>query len=228
MAAFCSGRGKSSTGALSFIETVSGQNSCIDIRMNFLIALDKAGFLFINRSLANPVFDAVMPIITNADYWRIPLFAAWLALMIFGGKRGRIAGLLAVIVLAMSDQLSSAVVKPLVGRLRPCHPDVLIEGGRFLMGQKTSFSFTSSHAANNASVATLFAVKYPRTKGVFIGITAAVSFSRIYVGVHYPFDVLGGIALGILCAVIILGLERGIRTVLKNRRRDPALSQDWD
>ena len=186
--------------------------------MSFLFSIDKAVFIFLNHSLANPVFDVIMPFVTEANHWKIPLFLAWLSLMIFGGKKGRIAGLLAVVIVTMSDQLSSAVIKPWVRRLRPCDPKAIVEGGRFLIGLKESFSFPSSHAANNAAIATLFSVKYRRYTAVFIAIAATVAYSRIYVGVHYPSDVLGGIFVGVLCATCILGIERGVQVLWRIKK----------
>jgi undecaprenyl-diphosphatase len=191
--------------------------------MEFLYSIDRTVFLFFNRTVANPVFDFIMPIITELDYWRIPIFLMLLALLIFGGKKGRIVVLLVAIIVTMSDQLSSHVIKPLVGRTRPCF---VVEGVRLLIHQSRSFSFTSSHASNMAAMATLFSVKYPRYKIAFITLAALVAYSRIYVGVHYPADILGGAILGTLCAAIVLWIERRIvviwhrRKALKEARKD--------
>ena len=175
--------------------------------MEFILKLDQSLFLFLNKTVSNPVFDKVMPFVTNADNWVVPLALGWLSLIIFGGKKGRVTALLVVIIVALSDQMSSAVIKPMIGRLRPCNPYVFIEGAHFLRGMKTSLSFPSSHAANNAAVATLITARYPRVKWIFIGLALLVGYSRIYVGVHYPLDVLGGFLVGILCAILIMRLS---------------------
>ena len=190
--------------------------------MEFLYSIDRTVFLFFNRTVANPVFDFIMPIITELDYWRIPIFLMLLALLIFGGKKGRIVVLLVAIIVTMSDQLSSHVIKPLVGRVRPCF---VVEGVRLLIHQSRSFSFPSSHASNMASMATLFSVKYPRYKIAFISLAALVAYSRIYVGVHYPADILGGAILGTLCAAIVLLTERRISDILR-RRKSSKKAQD--
>lgn len=184
--------------------------------MAFLYAIDRAVFLFFNRTLANPVFDFVMPYITEEDYWRIPILLVWLALVIFGGKKGRIVALLVIPILTLSDQVSSFVVKPWVQRVRPCF---VVEGARLLIDQSRSFSFPSSHAANNAAAAVLFSVKYRRYTWVFVFIAGVVAYSRVYVGVHYPSDILGGALLGVLCAGVILGLERAVQLVWERRKR---------
>ena len=183
--------------------------------MELLYSIDRTVFLFFNRTVANPVFDFIMPIITELDYWRIPIFLMLLALLIFGGNKGRIVVLLVAIIVTMSDQLSSHVIKPLVGRVRPCF---VVEGVRLLIRQSRSFSFPSSHASNMAAVATLFSVKYPRYKIAFISLAALVAYSRIYVGVHYPADILGGALLGTLCAAIVLLIERRISIILRRRK----------
>jgi len=191
--------------------------------MEFLYSIDCSVFLFFNRTVANPFFDFIMPYITEEDYWRIPIAVVWLALVIFGRKKGRITALLVVVILTLSDQLSSAVIKPWVNRVRPCF---VVEGVRLLIDQCGSPSFTSSHAANMAAMATLFSVKYRRYTAVFIFIAALVAYSRIYVGVHYPSDIVGGAIVGILCAALILWLEGWVRVLWQRRKESQALQPD--
>ena len=178
--------------------------------VTFLYEIDRTVFVLINQTLSNRLFDLIMPYITELDYWRIPIFLAWLALIIFGGQKGRITALLVVILLTLSDQLSSAVIKPWVNRLRPCFA---LDNVRLLIDQSRSPSFPSSHATNNAAMAALFSFRYRRYMPIFISIALLVSYSRIYVGVHYPSDVLGGLVIGVLCCTLILLLERVVRTV---------------
>ena len=167
--------------------------------------------------MANPVFDVVMPFITNKNNFNIPFILIILGLLIFGGKKGRIAVLLGLVIVTLSDQFSSAVIKPLVGRIRPCHPDFLIEGARYLIGTKTSFSFPSSHAVNMASTATWFSYQYRRYTWIFVTIAVLVGYSRIYVGVHYLTDVLGGYIVGVFCAFIVISAKKGIVKFWKKR-----------
>lgn len=166
-----------------------------------LYSIDKNLFLLLNSKAVNSFLDRVMPFITESDNWTIPIAVIWLSLIIFGGKKGRITALLVILVLTLSDQLSSSVIKPLVGRVRPCFT---VEGARLLINQSRSASFPSSHAANMAAMATLFSYRYSRYKWIFIFIAAVVAYSRIYVGVHYFSDALGGAVLGILGALLVL------------------------
>ncbi len=193
--------------------------------MDFLYAVDRTLFLFLNRTVANPVLDWLMPIITEEHNQYIPILLIWLTLMIFCGKKGRITGLLIIIIITLSDQLSSSVIKPLVGRTRPCF---VVDGVRLLIDQSRSFSFPSSHATNMAAAATLFSVKYPRGRIIIISIAAAVAYSRIYVGVHYPSDLVGGAILGVLCAAVVLMAERLIVQWSQKRKRDTSDSEQTD
>ena len=169
--------------------------------MDFLYAIDKAVFLFLNKSLANPVFDFIMPVITEPDYWRIPILLFLLFLLILGGRKGRITVLLLIFAVTFSDQISSFVIKPFVHRLRPCFA---LETARLLIDQPNSPSFPSSHAANMTSTAMILFVQYRKKSTVYLILAGLVIYSRIYVGVHYPSDVIGGIFVGLVCGFAVL------------------------
>jgi len=169
--------------------------------LDWILQFDTWLFFVVNKTLANPVFDVIMPFITNDKTFRIPILITWLALIIFGGKRGRIIAFLIIFTILISDQVSSFVVKPLVGRIRPCNA---LEGVHLLVGCSGSFSFTSSHAANMFAAATLFSFFYSKARYYFFTYAAMIAYSRVYVGVHYPFDVIGGAVLGFIAAWIIV------------------------
>jgi len=161
---------------------------------------------FFNGTLHNPVFNWVMPIFHEGRVWLIPLILAWLAAMIKGDRRLRLTALLCLIVVLATDQVSSFVLKPLAARIRPCN----VLGGLHLWKDgawmitpdpvvkvyKSSFSFPSSHAANAGGQAFWWSWAYPRTRWWWIVLAFLIGFSRIYDGVHYPFDVLAGWAVG--------------------------------
>ncbi|RPI03173.1 MAG: phosphatase PAP2 family protein [Calditrichaeota bacterium] len=168
-----------------------------------LVNWDTFLFFLINRDLQNKAFNFLMPIVTDQRNW-IPVFLfIIIALLWKGGHKGRMVILLMIPVILLSDQLSSSLFKPLVDRLRPCEAYGDLGMVNMLIGMKTSPSFPSSHAANSAAAATLLGHYYPRFQWLAIIIAATVSFSRVYVGVHYPFDVIAGAFLGCLCAFSI-------------------------
>jgi len=186
--------------------------------IEFIQKTDITLFLMLNRDVANPVLDVIMPYITDVDHWTIPILLIWLYMMIFKGKKGRLFGIGIIFAIGMSDFISSSVIKPWVHRLRPCHPEFFIEGGRFLMGMKKSMSFPSSHAANMGAMATYFTIRYPKTRWIVISIAVIIGYSRVYVGVHYVTDVIAGFLLGLLCAVFILNAEKWIGRVWQKRK----------
>ncbi len=175
---------------------------------DFLYSIDVQTFYFINHSLANPVFDKFFVFITDVSHWYI----AWLILLgiLFfqGGKAGKFAAIGAIILIAVSDQFSSNFLKHLIARPRPCN---VLENVRLLVSCGGTYSMPSSHALNNFAIAVFFSKLYPRYKWTLVTVAFLVAFSRPYIGVHYPSDMLVGMilgsAIGYLFAVILQKVE---------------------
>jgi len=158
---------------------------------------DRELFLLINGALHHPILDTVMRAITTQKNWYPVLGGLAVALLIWGGRRGRLAVAMLVIAVAITDQITCSVLKPLIGRVRPCN--ALPPGSfRLLDGVTATFSFPSAHAANSFAMATVVSWRFPAFAIVAFLIAAAVAYSRVYVGVHYPFDSLAGAFLGVL------------------------------
>lgn len=174
--------------------------------LDVLTKCDIAIFYLVNNGTHNRLFDVVMPFLTDIDNWRIPLALIWVGLLVFGGKKGRIVALLAAVCLVLTDQLSSSYLKPYFSRTRPCN---VLENVRLLVNCTKAYSFPSSHATNIFAQATLFSYTYRKMAPAFVITALIVGYSRIYVGVHFPFDVLFGAVLGITCAAIVL-LSKGL------------------
>ena len=178
--------------------------------IEFLYSIDVAVFHFLNGTLSNPIGDAVWPLITDYDkFWpvRIVLLGFWLWLMIKGGRRGRTAALLLIPIVLCADKLSSAVIKELVARPRPCHEIggiPIVQGIHRLVDCGPGKSFPSSHAVNNFAVAALFSFYYRKATWALIVWASLVALSRPMVGVHYPSDILGGALIGVLVAALII------------------------
>jgi len=169
--------------------------------LNFLIKLDKELFLFINLKLQNGFFDFLMPILTEFKYWRIPFFLIILAMFIFGKKKERIVAILLLIILGITDASVNLWLKPWIGRVRPCN---IFQQVHLLAGCSQSGSFPSSHSANIFGAGTILTFFYRRAWIIWLSVALLVSFSRIYVGVHYPLDVMAGIFYGVLWGVLLL------------------------
>lgn len=169
--------------------------------------LDTRLFLFLNQTFTCGLLDQAMPIITELKYWAWLLGPLYLWLILgASGRYRRLAFLIALAVLG-ADRGSSGLIKPLVDRTRPC---CAVAEGRKLVECKKSKSFPSSHAANTAAVAGISWLELGPRVGVPLAmISVLVSWSRVYVGVHYPGDVLAGMLLGGLISwVISLAVNR--------------------
>jgi undecaprenyl-diphosphatase len=167
--------------------------------IEFFYSIDLAVFYFINHNLANILFDDVMPFLTDYAKFGLVRFGAALLIMwllVRGGVKGRIAVATLVLTIVISDQLSSTFIKAWIARPRPCHPNILNDV-RLLVGCGGGFSFPSSHAVNNFAGAFVLSYFYPKTKRWLMIFAGTIAFSRVYVGVHYPFDVLAGAAIGL-------------------------------
>jgi len=180
--------------------------------LEILRSADTSLFILINRTLANPVFDALMPALTNWNQTPEGLALAAIGICFFlwkGGRKGRIVILLLALLILISDQLSSSVIKSLVARPRPCHEvngGPLVAGVRLLVDCGSGYSFPSSHAVNNFALATFLSYYYRRYAPLFYSFACVMGLSRIVVGVHFPSDVAGGAVIGSLIAwsVILL------------------------
>jgi undecaprenyl-diphosphatase len=174
--------------------------------MNWLVELDKKLFFAINQGWSNSILDAVFPFLTQLDNFRIVLIAAAILLLVFGKRKGRIAVIAVLIAVGLSDFTSSQVIKPMFGRIRPC---VALEGVLMLVGKKTSLSFPSSHAANIVAAAVVLSYYYRRALVPLATLAILICISRVYVGVHYPFDVFAGAILGgLLAAGTVLAMQQ--------------------
>ena len=173
--------------------------------MSFFEKIDSALFVFLN-SLHHQVLDPFMYFLSYKYTW-IPLYALLLYFLIKQHKKETIyIALIAIALIVFTDQVS-VLIKNLVERYRPCHNleigDKVHLLNNYCGGQ---FGFISSHAANTMALATYlgFHLKpvWKKFPGVLLLWALAVAYSRIYAGVHYPFDVFAGLLFGWFSALI--------------------------
>ena len=164
--------------------------------------LDTQAFLWLNAQHIDSL-DPVMAWVSGRNSW-FPLYAIIIGGLIWRYKT-RSLGMLLIIIFSViiSDQVCSSILKPLIHRLRPCHEPSIQNLVHVVGNCGGQFGFCSSHAANTFALATclflLIGKEFPMLIYFFIW-AIIVSYSRIYVGVHYPLDVLAGAGIGVLVA----------------------------
>jgi undecaprenyl-diphosphatase len=144
---------------------------------------------------------------------------AAIILVVVGRVRGLRFLVLAVVSVVVADAIASHVLKNSFFRVRPCNA---LEGVRLLVGCTNSAAFPSNHAVNVSVLATLAALYMPRLWLPATALACIVGYSRVYVGTHYPLDVLAGSVLGIVVALVcsrVMNLVWPPSSELNKRRR---------
>jgi undecaprenyl-diphosphatase len=179
---------------------------------------DVALFRAIHHGLHHPLLDPLMKALTDPGVWKAPLFTIAAALFLGRGRRGVTALAALVLTVALSDQVTSRALKPLFRRERP---SVELADTKPLFGVRHTNSFPSSHAVNFFAAAPIVCEAFPSANVAYLLLASAVAFSRVYVGDHYPSDVIVGALLG--TAIGWLG-RRALRRALATweRRRAAA------
>lgn len=177
---------------------------------DWFVTTDFRIWYYINCLWRSDFLDTVMPFVRNQFFWA-PLYLFLLILMVYNfGWRGLVwcAGFL--LCFALGDFISASIIKPLVHRTRPCNDPRLAELVQLIVPRSYGYSFPSSHAANHFALGTFMAVTLRRrVKGIWpvpMLWALLVGYAQVYVGVHFPFDVLCGSLLGIAIGLFVAWL----------------------
>ncbi len=163
-------------------------------------------FWAIHDGLSTPFLDVVAPLLREKLHW-LPVYlalAGWLFARL-GPKKGTAALLFVIVAVALANTLAAEIIKPWVGRERPCrlwpevHALVPCGGGK---------SFPSAHSANHFALSLALWMVWPAGKSALLaGLLAfwafSVAFAQVYVGVHFPADVLAGALVGMGTAAAV-------------------------
>ncbi|NTU96695.1 MAG: phosphatase PAP2 family protein [Chlorobiaceae bacterium] len=185
-------------------------------------------FQLINLRLVHPAADDLMVFLTKGNLSNHIFLLAILFILIRKGKNALPVILLALAAVGIADYIASGILKPLVQRVRPCFA---LDHCRLLVVQSRSFSFASSHAANAAAAASMLWIFFrrgPLVERLFALLMIVCAFliacSRVYVGVHYPGDILAGMLIGIMSALLLYWIFSWLfknivqREIMSNKR----------
>ncbi len=166
-----------------------------------MLQMDQQFFILINNGLANPFFDWICPWIREQKVW-YPLYAVFAFMLVQQYRKDSWKLFLAIGLLVIcTDQFSANLVKNTFMRIRPCAEPALAGITRHLIASCNGYSFISGHATNHFALAIFFAYCFRQLKWllpVLLFWALAISFSQVYVGVHYPLDVIVGGLCGVL------------------------------
>ncbi len=175
--------------------------------MDYLLQLDESIFILINRTWQNSFFDWLLPYWRNKYFWLPAYFLFTLLLFLKVGKKGVPLLLFLGLTVTGSDLTSSFLIKESVQRIRPCNDPIFQENVFLRAPCGSGYSFTSSHAANHFAIATFLilalGLQLKRWRYGLLLWAVSIGFAQVYVGVHYPLDVLSGFIVGGIIAFLM-------------------------
>lgn len=185
---------------------------------------DRQVFEAINSGMANPFLDWLLPLFRNAFIWApVYVFFAVFIVRNFPPK-GIYILLFGLVTFMLSDQISAGILKPLINRDRPCNDFIMSQYVRLLIPCGVGKSFPSAHATNHFAFSVFIISVLPlRLRWVlpFALIWAAgVAFAQVYVGIHYPLDVIGGAVIGCIIGFAVAGVCKRVLNLNLDREKE--------
>ncbi len=167
--------------------------------------LDHHLFRLVNHGMGNGIFDLLMPALRNPATW-IPLYICIIGFCIYSYKKTGVYIIVLLALAAGATDFTGNIIKHSVKRLRPCNSPQMSSVVISRVPCGSGYSFTSSHASDHFAMAVfLSAVFYKRNKWLWIPLVfwaGIICFAQVYVGLHYPADVLAGALLGSIIALL--------------------------
>ena len=191
-----------------------------NILLNGILNYNTALFYSINEGMDNSIFNVVMPLLTNFGS-----LIAWslvcVLIFIFGGQYGKKVAIIGLLALFLSSA-AVLVLKYVIAEPRP----FLVLNHVHLLTTENDYSFPSGHAAASFAAAVAIGKKYSFIiKGKsykliypLMAFAAVIGFSRVYIGVHYPLDVIFGAGIGIISALAVVRFEKKILNFIGLKR----------
>lgn len=175
--------------------------------MQKILQIDRRIFKLINYDWHNSFFDFLMPWLRNAEVWTPLYFFLLLFMVINYKKNGWWWMVFFIATVVITNYVSSDIIKGHIARLRPCNNPVFAEWVRLLTGYRPmNSSFVSSHAANHFGLAIFSYLslkeRYGKWPLLFFVWAVLICYAQIYVGVHYPTDIMGGALVGLFIGYI--------------------------
>lgn len=189
--------------------------------------IDQQLFQFINQQTTSPVLDVLMAVMSTWVFWKPFALAGAALTLLFGGFKGRAFVVCAGLAILVADAGAANAIKQFTGRLRPyqatsgvrvvrleklnprflavAHPAV-VTSSALPPRSREGRSFPSGHTTNNFALAFVFAWFFRRLGWLYFIVAALVAWSRVYVGDHYPSDVLAAAAIGTIVGLLIMKL----------------------
>ena len=176
-----------------------------------LIELDYSLFNLLNSEWTNDFFDWLMPVWRNKYFW-LPVYLFIIFFAVFNySKKSYWFIIFMIAAVGSADFVSSQLVKKTIKRVRPCNNSELAQV-RSLVTCGSGYSFTSSHSTNHFAISYfLFAtlgIRFRKYRGWLMAWAGSIAYAQVYIGVHYPVDVISGMILGIMIAKIFVWLYK--------------------
>ena len=174
--------------------------------MNFVNTIDNTILKFVENNMHTLILDKLMILVTTLGNGGL----IWISVCVFLilNKKYRKIGIIALASLGLNAFLGEVIIKNIVERVRPT-ADVMTVAS--LIVKPLSYSFPSGHSASAFAAAGVLSYYFKKYSVCFYTLAALIAFSRIYLYVHYPSDVVGGIILGLLCSRLAIFVAEKIK-----------------